>query len=212
MITIFLPAERHQARTGWLGWPLDLRWRGVQLAATPPPGNLHAGRGSTRTHTDGSHTVWCSDHDPMNRLKGMHGVCLHPGKAYIELKVRLYNRTPFTQTFLWWANAAVPVHELYQSFFPPDVQRVADHARRAVSRFPLYDATMASITLGGLRHSRIATTTDVYMQEIPESVQKTVDAISAELRLLPNLEEVKLGTSILLPNVTKPKSGVSVNP
>src|SRR6266496_1821828 len=44
-----------------------------------------------------------------------------------------------------------------------------------------------------------ATTTDVYMQEIPESVQKTVDAISAELRLLPNLEEVTRETSVLLP-------------
>jgi len=37
------------------------------------------------------------------------------------------------------------------------------------------------------------------MQEIPESVQKTVDAISAELRLLPNLEEVTRETSVLLP-------------
>jgi hypothetical protein len=51
-----------------------------------------------------------------------------------------------------------------------------------------------------LRHSRTATTTDVYMQEIPESVQKTVDAISAELRLLPGLEVVTRGTSDLLPN------------
>jgi hypothetical protein len=64
---------------------------------------------------------------------------------------------------------------------------------------------------GVLRHSRIATTTDVYMQEIPESVQKTVDAISAELRLLPNLEEVTLRASDLLPNATKLKNGVSVN-
>jgi hypothetical protein len=45
------------------------------------------------------------------------------------------------------------------------------------------------------------------MQEIPESVQKPVDAISAELRLLPNLEEVTHGTSVLLPNATKLKSG-----
>ncbi len=30
-----------------------------------------------------------------------------PDKAYVELKVRLYNRTPFVQTFLWWANVAV---------------------------------------------------------------------------------------------------------
>jgi hypothetical protein len=64
---------------------------------------------------------------------------------------------------------------------------------------------------GVLRHSRIATTTDVYMQEIPESVQKTVDAISAELRPLPNLEEVTRGTSVLLPNDTKLKSGVSAS-
>ena len=98
-----------------------------------------------RTHieeaADGSRTIWCSDHDPMNRMKGMHGICLHPGKAFIELKVRLYNRTPFTQTFLWWANVATRVHERYQSFFPPDVHYVADHAKRAMSRFPLCDST-----------------------------------------------------------------------
>jgi integrase len=35
---------------------------------------------------------------------------------------------------------------------------------------------------GMLRHSRAATTTDVYMQEIPKSVQATVDSINAELR------------------------------
>ncbi len=86
---------------------------------------------------DGSRTIWCSDHDPMNRLKGMHGVCLYPDRAYIELKVRLYNRTPFAQTFLWWANVAAHVHEYYQSFFPPDVHFVADHAKRAMSGFPL---------------------------------------------------------------------------
>lgn len=88
-------------------------------------------------HPDGSMTLWCSDHDPMLRMKGMHGVCLHPGSSAMELKVRLFNRTPFTQTFLWWANAAVRVHENYQSFFPTDVRFVADHAKRAISTFPL---------------------------------------------------------------------------
>ena len=88
-------------------------------------------------HPDGSVTVWCSDHDPMQRMKGMHGVCLHPERAVVELKVRLYNRTPYQQTFLWWANVATRVHEKYQSFFPPDVSYVADHAKRAMtpSRF-----------------------------------------------------------------------------
>lgn len=97
---------------------------------------------------DGSVTVWCSDHDPMLRMKGMHGVCLHPGRALIELKVRLYNRTPLTQTFLWWANVAARVHEKYQSFFPLDVRTVADHAKRAVTTFPLSNGCYYGVDYG----------------------------------------------------------------
>jgi tetratricopeptide (TPR) repeat protein len=97
---------------------------------------------------DGSVTVWCSDHDPMARMKGMHGVCLHPGKAYVELKVRLYNRTLQTQTFLWWANVATHVHEQYQSFFPKDVRFAADHAKRAVTEYPLSQGLYYGIDYG----------------------------------------------------------------
>jgi hypothetical protein len=82
--------------------------------------------------------------------------------------------------------------------------------RRTIATLAQKKGTVKDIQ-GVLRHSRTATTTDVYMQEIPESVQKTVDAISAELRLLPSLEEVTPGTNVLLPNATKLKSGVSVN-
>jgi len=118
----------------WISGGVEFNWPQHHRPATFMPVDFR-----TEQHPDGSQTIWCSDHDPMNRLKGMHGVCLHPGKSYIELKVRLYNRTPFVQTFLWWANVGVHVHELYQSFFPPDVRFVADHAKRAVSRFPLCD-------------------------------------------------------------------------
>lgn len=86
---------------------------------------------------DGSVTIWCGDHDPMARMKGMHGICLHPGKAVVELRVRLYNRTQQTQTFLWWANVATRVHEHYRSFFPQDVRFAADHAKRAITEYPL---------------------------------------------------------------------------
>ena len=73
--------------------------------------------------------------------------------------------------------------------------------RRTIATLAQKKGTVKDIQ-GVLRHSRTATTTDVYMQEIPESVQKTVYAISAELRLLPNLEEVTRRTSVLLPNAT----------
>jgi tetratricopeptide (TPR) repeat protein len=88
---------------------------------------------------DGAITVWCSDHDPMNRMKGMHGIRLRPDSSVIEARVRLYNRTDETQTFLWWANVAAAVNDDYQSFFPTDVEFVADHAKRAVATFPAVD-------------------------------------------------------------------------
>ena len=82
--------------------------------------------------------------------------------------------------------------------------------RRTIATLAQKKGTVKDIQ-GVLRHSRIATTTDVYMQEIPESVQKTVDAISGELRLLPNLEEVTCATSVLLPNATNRSVGKFVS-
>jgi integrase len=74
--------------------------------------------------------------------------------------------------------------------------------RRTIATLAQKKGTVKDVQ-GLMRHSRTATTTDVYMQEIPESVQATVDAVNAELRLLPNLEEVTHGASVLLPSATK---------
>jgi tetratricopeptide (TPR) repeat protein len=86
---------------------------------------------------DGGVVVWCSEHEPTERMKGMHGVLLRPGSSVLEVQVRLTNRTSLVQTFLWWANVGVRVHDEYEAYFPPDVTHVADHARRAVSTFPI---------------------------------------------------------------------------
>lgn len=90
-----------------------------------------------RSLPDGGAVVWCSEHEPTERMKGMHGVVLRPASSVLEVQVRLTNRTPLLQTFLWWANVAVRVHDDYEAFFPPDVTYVADHAGRAMSTFPV---------------------------------------------------------------------------
>ncbi|MFP5436362.1 MAG: DUF5107 domain-containing protein [Bacteroidia bacterium] len=90
---------------------------------------------------DGSATIWCSEVERMFRTKGMAGFTLHPDKSYLEIKAKLYNRTPFPQTFLWWANPAVKVNDDYQSVFPPDVNAVFDHGKRDVSSFPIAKGT-----------------------------------------------------------------------
>jgi tetratricopeptide (TPR) repeat protein len=118
----------------WISGGVEFNWPQHHRPATFMPVDW-----KIEHHSKGSCTIWCSDHDPFHRLKGMHGVCLHPDRSYIELKVRLCNRTQLVQTFLWWANVATHVDEYYQSFFPPDVHWVADHANRAMSKFPLCD-------------------------------------------------------------------------
>ena len=127
----------------WISGGIEFNWPQHHRPATFLPVDF-----AVEEHADGSKTIWCSDHDPLCRMKGMHGVCLHPGQAYLELKVRAYNRTPWVQTFLWWANVATRVHEAYQSFFPPDVYYVADHARRSMSEYPLCEGHYYGVNYG----------------------------------------------------------------
>lgn len=115
----------------WISGGVEFNWPQHHRPGTFMPADVFI-----ENEEDGARTVWLSEHDPLNRLKGMHGIRLRPGSSLIELRARLYNRTPFTQTFLWWANVAAMVHDQYQSFFPPDVRYVADHAVRAMSSFP----------------------------------------------------------------------------
>lgn len=118
----------------WISGGVEFNWPQHHRPGTFMPADVHIEHESC-----GAATVWMSEHDPLDRLKGMHGVRLRPDSSLIELRVRLYNRTPFTRTFLWWANVAAMAHDLYQSFFPPDVHYVADHAVRALSSFPVAD-------------------------------------------------------------------------
>nr|WP_321356254.1 DUF5107 domain-containing protein [uncultured Draconibacterium sp.] len=115
----------------WISGGVEFNWPQHHRPGTYLPSDVYI-----EEEADGARTIWMSEYDPMYRLKGMHGIRIRPNSALIELRGRLFNRTPLTQTFLWWANVAVEVHKDYQSFFPPDVHYVADHAVRAQSSFP----------------------------------------------------------------------------
>ena len=86
---------------------------------------------------DGSATVVIGETDRINGTKGNASMTLYPDKAYIEIRGRLFNPTDYPQTFLWWANPAVTVNDDTFSVFPPDVNAVMDHGKRAVSTFPI---------------------------------------------------------------------------
>jgi len=115
----------------WISGGVEFNWPQHHRPATVLPTDYWI-----ECEPDGVITVWCSDHDPLKRMKGMHGVRLRPSSSLIELRVRAYNRTEDVQTFLWWSNVAAKTGDDYQAFFPPDANLVADHAKRASMTFP----------------------------------------------------------------------------
>ncbi len=116
----------------WISGGIEFNWPQHHRPSTFLPVDAQI-----EQNADGSVTVWCSEIERMCRTKGAQGFTLYPDKAYLAIKVRLYNRTPFPQTFLWWANPAVVVNDHYYSVFPPDVNAVFDHGKRAVTEFPI---------------------------------------------------------------------------
>jgi tetratricopeptide (TPR) repeat protein len=118
----------------WISGGVEFNWPQHHRPATFLPVDT-----AIEESEDGSVVVWCSDHDPFARMQGTHGIRLYPDSSIVQLDVRLHNRTSERQTFLWWANVAVRVHDDYQSFFPEDVRYVADHARRSLTTFPAAD-------------------------------------------------------------------------
>lgn len=120
----------------WISGGIEFNWPQHHRPSTYMPVDS-----TIEEHEDGSVTVWVSEMERMFHQKGMAGFTLRPGCAYLEIKGVLYNRIDVPQTFLWWANPAVAVNDYYRSVFPPDINAVFDHGKRAVSSFPIATGT-----------------------------------------------------------------------
>jgi len=91
---------------------------------------------SLEEHPDGSKTVWLGEIEMRHGMKWMVGLTLKPGRSHIEMTAKLYNRTPLTQSFLFWANVSVHVDESYQFIFPPSQVWTTGHGKNAFSPWP----------------------------------------------------------------------------
>ena len=130
----------------WISGGIEFNWPQHHRPSTYMPVDC-----TIEENADGSVTVWVSEMERMFHQKGMAGFTLRPGCAYLEIKGVLYNRTEVPQTFLWWANPAVAVNDHYQSVFPPDINAVFDHGKRAVSSFPIATGTYYKMDYSAVR-------------------------------------------------------------
>ncbi len=127
----------------WVSGGIEFNWPQHHRPTTFSPLPYVAER-----NQDGSTTVWMGEVEPQNRTKGMVGVTVYPGKSYIEAKIRLFNRTPYPQTFLWWANLAVAVNDNYRAVFPEDIHWSSDHAWALTTEFPVIKGLYKTLDFG----------------------------------------------------------------
>jgi tetratricopeptide (TPR) repeat protein len=85
---------------------------------------------------DGSKTVWIGETEPRHRMRWTIGITSYPGKSYFSAEVKILNPTPYTNSFLYWANVAVHTNRDYQVIFPPSVQVATYHAKNSFTHWP----------------------------------------------------------------------------
>ncbi len=116
----------------WISGGVEFNWPLHHRPSTFMPCDY-----SVEEYPDGSVACHLSEHDPIDRMKGMVSVILRPSETSFETKVRVYNRNSVEKSFLWWENAAVPVNEDYQIFFPADVNYVNYHYLKSRTTYPV---------------------------------------------------------------------------
>ena len=102
-----------------------------------------------RENPDGSKTVWVGEIELRHRMKWIVGITLYPCKSYIEVTIKLFNRTPLAHSFLIWANPAVHANENYQIIFPPRTEYATFHGKNQFSHWPISYEDFAGVDYSG---------------------------------------------------------------
>ena len=89
-------------------------------------------------HPDGSATAWVGEMEIRHRMRWIVGLTVYPGKSYIEATLRPINRTPFIQSFLFFANVGTHSNEHYQVIFSPQTEYVTYHGKNEFAHWPVH--------------------------------------------------------------------------
>jgi tetratricopeptide (TPR) repeat protein len=92
---------------------------------------------SMSENEDGSKTIFIGETEPRHRMRWTVAVSVYPGKSYFETELSIYNPTPYTNTFLYWANVAAHTNEHYQTIFPPSVDFATFHSKVEFTHWPV---------------------------------------------------------------------------
>jgi len=101
-------------------------------------------------NADGSKTLWFGETEWRHRARWVIGATLYPGKSYMQITVKIFNRTAQTYSFLYWANVAVHANNDYQVIFPPSVDYAVYHAKNQFVHWPIGHSTYRRVDYEGV--------------------------------------------------------------
>ena len=84
---------------------------------------------------DGSKTAWTGEIDRVSKMRWSVGTTVHPGRNWVETKMRLYNCTPYIHRFQFWATSGVRATLEYQAVIPGEI--VTGHGKHGFFRWPV---------------------------------------------------------------------------
>lgn len=86
-------------------------------------------------NADGSVTAWTGEIDRVYGMRWSVGHTVYPGRNWVITRHRLFNSTPFTHSFQYWATSAVRATENYQAVIPGEI--MTGHGKHEYYRWPI---------------------------------------------------------------------------
>ena len=129
-------------------------WRSGSLAWGFPhhhgPNTVESMDYKIQKKDNGSVTVWIANTDRLHRMNILIGYTVYPNSSLIEMTIHPMNRTPISNSFLFWANPAVNVDTTYQVIFPPSVKYITYHGKRDMATWPIADSIYSNYDFTGM--------------------------------------------------------------
>jgi len=109
---------------------------------------------ATSHEPDGSASVWVGNIDRAYGMQWRVQLTLRPGRAYLEQKTTLYNRSDTRHRFYWWTNAGVQVWDDSRILYP--MEFTAAHGFADIDTWPVNSTGVDQSIVGNHKYGPVS--------------------------------------------------------
>jgi tetratricopeptide (TPR) repeat protein len=109
---------------------------------------------ATSREPDGGASLWVGNIDRAYGMQWRVQLTLRPGRAYLEQKTTLYNRSDTRHRFYWWTNAGVQVWDDSRILYP--MEFTAAHGFADIDTWPVNSAGIDQSIVGNQKYGPVS--------------------------------------------------------